>query len=96
MDTTTQNRIAKLHPSVRGEIIKPYSSVFLIFKLHNMTVKKKGNSIFHFEQKAGIDSKMGNWGGKKYFGENDGSGEGSDRNNHQLVGLERKNHCRFV
>ena len=27
-----------------------------------MADKKIGNSIFRFEQEAGIDSKLGNWG----------------------------------
>ncbi|MBS1571443.1 MAG: hypothetical protein JST62_03470 [Bacteroidetes bacterium] len=37
------------------------------------TKGKLGNSIFKFEQKAGIDSKMGNWAGRKYFGEDSGN-----------------------
>lgn len=36
-----------------------------------MADKKIGNSIFRFEQKAGIDSKMGNWG---RLGKDDGGG----------------------
>ena len=41
-----------------------------------MADKKIGNSIFRFEQEAGIDSKLGNWGGRKFFGEGeDGNGE---------------------
>jgi hypothetical protein len=34
-----------------------------------MADKKIGNSIFRFEQEVGIDSKMGNWGGRNILEE---------------------------
>ena len=39
-----------------------------------MADKKIGNSIFRFEQEAGIDSKLGNWG---KLGKDDGGGNGN-------------------